>query len=295
MRIALPAPRLLPVTIAMIAVLLVVKCGIVVQAAVTDGQRRESAVVNAALAAEAEKPAAKPAVNQAPPLLPPPAEPPRPGAERAAAHAGEKPGEAPTAKRQEEPAPVSESEKAVLMDLRQRRKELDNREHAVAARESLLTAAEQKLTVRVGELQALQKKLEGLDAAQKQKEEAGWQGMVKLYEAMKPKDAATIFNELSMPVLVQVMDRMKDAKAAAVMAAMNPDKARDLTAELAQMRTGHDASGSSQLPGDPPPGGQTLGGPSFGSPSLGGPSSGGARPGAAAGPAASLKPNPVGG
>ena len=39
-----------------------------------------------------------------------------------------------------------------------------------------MTAAEQKLAARVTELQALQKKLEGLDAAQKQKEEAGWQG-----------------------------------------------------------------------------------------------------------------------
>ncbi len=73
------------------------------------------------------------------------------------------------------------------------------------------------------------KKLEGLDAAQKQKEDAGWQSMVKLYEAMKPKDAATIFNDLSMPVLLPVMDRMKDAKAAAIMAAMSPDKARDVT------------------------------------------------------------------
>ena len=112
----------------------------------------------------------------------------------------------------------------------------------MATRELVLAATEQKLAARVGELQTLQKKLEGLDAAQKQKEDAGWQGLVKLYETMKPKDAATIFNDLQMPVLLQVLDRMKDAKAAAVMAAMNPDKARDVTAELAQMRTGKDAA-----------------------------------------------------
>jgi flagellar motility protein MotE (MotC chaperone) len=137
---------------------------------------------------------------------------------------------------------VSESERALLQDLRQRRKELDARAEAVAARESLMAATEQKLTARVVEMQTLQKKLEGLDAAQKQKEESGWQGLVKLYEAMKPRDAATIFNDLQMPVLLQVVDRMKDAKAAAVMAAMNPDKARDVTAELAQLRTGKNAA-----------------------------------------------------
>ncbi|MEA2731986.1 MAG: hypothetical protein QOF70_6461, partial [Acetobacteraceae bacterium] len=140
--------------------------------------------------------------------------------------------------------PVSDSEKALLQELRQRRQNLDQRADAITARESVQIATEQKLTTRVDELQALQKKLETLDAAQKQKEDAGWQGLVKLYETMKPKEAATIFNDLSMPVLLQILDRMKDAKAASIMAAMTPDKARDVTGELAQMRTGRDAVGA---------------------------------------------------
>ena len=108
---------------------------------------------------------------------------------------------------------------------------MDARDAASAARESLLVAAEQKLSARVVELQALQIKLEALETARKEREDAGWQGLVKLYEAMKPRDAATIFNDLEMPVLLQVVDRMKEAKAAAVLAAMQPDKARDLTAK----------------------------------------------------------------
>ena len=63
-------------------------------------------------------------------------------------------------------------------------------------REAVLAAAEQKLAARVAELRSLQKKLEALDAARKQKDNAGWQGLVKMYEAMKPRDAATIFNDL---------------------------------------------------------------------------------------------------
>ena len=102
---------------------------------------------------------------------------------------------------------------------------------ALAARESLLAAAEQKLSARVAELQALQKKLEALgDAHARSARTSSWQGLVKLYEAMKPRDAATIFNDLEMPVLLQVVDRMKEAKAAPVLAAMQPDKARDVTA-----------------------------------------------------------------
>jgi flagellar motility protein MotE (MotC chaperone) len=138
------------------------------------------------------------------------------------------------------PPPVTDSERAVLLELRQRREELDARDAALAARESVLVAAGEKLSARVAELQVLQKKLEALDAARREREDTSWKGLVKVYEAMKPRDAATIFNDLETPVLLQVVDRMKEAKTAPVLAAMQPDKARDLTAKLAQMRTQRD-------------------------------------------------------
>jgi flagellar motility protein MotE (MotC chaperone) len=84
---------------------------------------------------------------------------------------------------------------------------------------------------------ALQAKLEALEAARKQRAEANWAGLVKMYEAMRPRDAASIFNDLDKDVLLQVLDRMKEAKAAAILAAMLPDKARQATADLAEMRT----------------------------------------------------------
>jgi flagellar motility protein MotE (MotC chaperone) len=141
--------------------------------------------------------------------------------------------------------PVSDAERTVLLELRQRRQELDARDAALATRESVLAAAEQKLTARVAELQALQQKLEALETARKEREDTSWQGLVKLYEAMKPREAAAIFNDLEMPVLLQVVDRMKEAKAAPVLAAMQPDKARDLTARLAQMRITRDGQAGS--------------------------------------------------
>jgi flagellar motility protein MotE (MotC chaperone) len=54
---------------------------------------------------------------------------------------------------------------------------------------------------------------------------------------MKPRDAATIFNDLEMPVLLGVVDRMKDRTAAPILAAMQPEKARELTIKLAALRT----------------------------------------------------------
>jgi flagellar motility protein MotE (MotC chaperone) len=132
--------------------------------------------------------------------------------------------------------PISDSERAILLELRQRREQLEAREVTLATREAVLTATERKLSGRVEELQALQKKLEALDASRAQREDAGWQGLVKLYETMKPRDAATIMNELDMQVLLQVLDRMREGKAALILSAMHPDRAREVTDGLAHLR-----------------------------------------------------------
>lgn len=57
--------------------------------------------------------------------------------------------------------------------------------------------------------------------------------LVKVYERMKPKQAARIFEELDMKVILQVARRMKEANVAQILAAMDPVKARDITARIA--------------------------------------------------------------
>jgi len=133
-----------------------------------------------------------------------------------------------------DPPPVTGSERAVLLELRQRRLELEKRDMSVAARESVLTAAEQKIAARVAELKLLQAQLGSFDTERKKREDADWQGLVKLYETMKPRDAAAIFNDLSMSILLPVVGRMKESKAAAILAAMLPDRAREVTTQLAK-------------------------------------------------------------
>ena len=105
-----------------------------------------------------------------------------------------------------------------------------------ACRLERLAAAEEKLSVWVEELRVLQRRLELLGTALQQRDEVSWQGLVLLYETMKPRDAATIFNDLQMPVLLQVLDRMTDSRAAQILSAMNPDKAHNATSELAKLR-----------------------------------------------------------
>ena len=195
----LRAPRLLPITIGAMLMLMGIKA------------------IGLVRAATPEAPPA--AVSQKPPPTPPPPV--------AVAPVPVPP----------KPVEISESERGLLLDLRRRRGELDSREAALASRDAVLSATEKRLTARVGELAVLQAKLEALEQARQAREAQNWQGLVKLYEAMKPRDAAAIFNDLEKPVLLAVLDRMKDGKAAAVLAAMTPDRARQATADLARQRT----------------------------------------------------------
>ncbi len=143
---------------------------------------------------------------------------------------------APVAAAPAEPA-MSETERALLQDLKARREALEARDKALGSRDILLKAAERGLADRLDQLAAMQAKLEALEQARRERDEANWRGLVKTYETMRPRDAAAIFNDLDQAVLMQVLDRMKEAKAAPVLAAMQPDRARAATAQLAQWRT----------------------------------------------------------
>ena len=222
MIISLPAPRLLPLTIAVMAVLFVVKSVDLVRAAVP--AEAAQAATPSSPSKQAGVPSPEPAIPQPPSPQPVPSQPAPPQPVRIESI------------RPAEPT-VSDSERALLLDLRSRRTELEEQAAALAAREAVLAAAEQRLASRVGELADLQKRLEALESDRKAHDEANWRGLVKTYESMKPRDAAAIFNDLDLPVLLPVLDRMKEAKAATVLAAMQPEWARQVTAELAQLRT----------------------------------------------------------
>lgn len=141
---------------------------------------------------------------------------------------------APAPKAPEEAKPVmSPSEIAVLESLSKRRDDLEKRARELDMREQLLAAAEKRVQDRIDELKSLEKKV-NVDIGQTdEKNEARLVSVVKMYEAMKPKDAARIFERLDMGVLIDVAKRMEPRKISAVLAEMDPVAAQELTVELA--------------------------------------------------------------
>ncbi|MEQ1752899.1 MAG: hypothetical protein ABL973_02060 [Micropepsaceae bacterium] len=128
----------------------------------------------------------------------------------------------------------SKGEAEVLQKLGERRAALDTREKDLSLREQLLLAAEKQVDVRLTELKLLEQKLDAMMSKRNEQEETQLLALVKTYEAMKPEDAARIFNRLERTILVDVSSRMKPTKVGGILAAMEPARAQDLTVLLAK-------------------------------------------------------------
>jgi len=131
---------------------------------------------------------------------------------------------------------MTQTEMDVLQKLQERRQSLDVRERDIERREALLKAAEDQIDRKVTEIKTLQHTIEGLLRQYNDQEDNKMRSLVKIYENMKPKEAAKIFEKLEMDILLEVLERMKEQRVAPILAEMDPSKAQAVTSEMAQRR-----------------------------------------------------------
>jgi len=143
----------------------------------------------------------------------------------------------------------SPGERAILERLQDRRQELEARSRELDMRENLIKAAEKRLEAKVTELKDLESRVNGAVGTRDKVEAARFKGIVTMYENMKPKDAARIFDRLDLKILVEVSTQMKANKMSEVLAQMSPEAAERLTVELANRASATPRSQSpDQLP-----------------------------------------------
>ncbi len=130
----------------------------------------------------------------------------------------------------------SQIEVDLLQSLSKRREEIELYSEEVSMREKLLEATEMRINDKIQQMERMQISLKELLEQNEKQEDTEMKSLVKIYESMKPKEAARIFNELDMNILLEVIDRMSERKAAPILASMSPIKAKDVTVKLAQMR-----------------------------------------------------------
>jgi flagellar motility protein MotE (MotC chaperone) len=201
------APRLVPTLIFAATIMLTLRLGLLWRDA---GTAFAQATPKPAAAADAPKPA-----PAAAPAVPPAAD------ATDAAH----------------PKPAthfSAAEIEVLQELSKRRDALDQRQAELDRRELTLKAVEQRVDEKIAQLTQLQTQIDAQIGKSDAADDDRIKSLVHIYENMKPKDAATIFEGMELPPLLQLLTRMKDLKTAPILAAMAPEKARAVTIAMAQ-------------------------------------------------------------
>ena len=142
----------------------------------------------------------------------------------------------------------SGAERAILERLQERRQELDTRARELDIRESLIKAAEKRIDARLAELKEVEGRIVAETQQKDEAEAARFKGLVTMYENMKPRDAAKIFDRLDIGVLIEVAAKINPRNMSDILAQMSPDMAERLTVELASKAQHVEKNDPAQLP-----------------------------------------------
>jgi len=140
------------------------------------------------------------------------------------------------------------AERAILERLQQRREELDTRARELDIRESLIQGAEKRMDAKLAELKEVEGRIKVETGQKDDAEAARLKGLVTMYENMKARDAAKIFNGLDTSVLIEVASQVKPQVMAEILAQMSPEVAERLTVELATKAQQAQQTGPADLP-----------------------------------------------
>lgn len=127
---------------------------------------------------------------------------------------------------------LTDTEKRILLDLMERKRQLDERDLLLNQWEEQLRALRDNIQRQVTELKRLQVKIEASMDAKKKLDAEKLGKVVNLYNGMDPKKSAEKFQVLDPNVAVQILLKMNQRKAAALMEELPADQAKRITEEI---------------------------------------------------------------
>ena len=119
--------------------------------------------------------------------------------------------------------------RGLLETLRMREAELAERERALEARSRQLKIAEQTIAENMAALIAAEEKLESTLALADGAMEADIDRLTRVYETMKPKEAAALFETMDPTFAAGFLARMRPEAAAGILAGLTPEAAYSIS------------------------------------------------------------------
>jgi flagellar motility protein MotE (MotC chaperone) len=128
---------------------------------------------------------------------------------------------------------ITKDEIKVLKELQSRKEMLDKREAELKIYEDMLKNTENRISKKLREAEALQERLQELLKEYDTKDKEKFASLIKIYEGMKPKDAANILNDFDLYITVKILQGMKTANSASIISLMDPQRAREVSQQMA--------------------------------------------------------------
>jgi len=135
-------------------------------------------------------------------------------------------------------APEEESLSVAAQGMEELNQRLELRESELLEMEGAVEVEKAVLAEEYGKLEVLRRKL---DSSMGQVEEARLKSvkkLAKMYEAMPPKEAASILSGMDLEIVLSVLRQMKERQAAKVMAALDPSRAAALSGMMSTSTAG---------------------------------------------------------
>ncbi len=122
---------------------------------------------------------------------------------------------------------------ALAAALSAREQKVKTEEAAVSQRLAALALADQAISKRMGELKGAEDEMKKTLSLADGAAENDLAKLTAVYEAMKPADAATLFNKMDPDFASGFLGRMHPEAAAAILSGMNPDMAYSISVLIA--------------------------------------------------------------
>ena len=131
---------------------------------------------------------------------------------------------------------VGPNEIPLLKSLQERQARLEalkKREQELDTREEGLRAIQKQIEEKLVTLRMLRKEIAELLEEKDAFEENRYKHLVRVYEGMKPSEAASLVERLQEHTAIQILTRMKSKKVSQILEAIEPDRAAKLSERLA--------------------------------------------------------------
>ncbi len=124
----------------------------------------------------------------------------------------------------------------LLKELKEREEKINAQEEELKQKEARISSLQESLDKRIEEMKSLRLQLEELIKLRADLSEKNIRQLVKVYENMKPAEAAQVISNVDRELAIQVLLRMKGKKAGKILGAMKPKTAILLSDEISKRR-----------------------------------------------------------